>query len=249
MEIMLFLSGNGECRHDWYVDEKGSDFHRVYYINGGKTSYEDDTNKFEFEKGKLYILPSNTRYVMSTDRNAPINCLHFHVKVFPPLDDKVHIIDCDGDCIISSMIKILACEQKRSKVLHEGMVRQLSALFSYLEAEGKISIKKDKDIDKSIKYIRSNIKNALSNEEISRYIGLEKSYFIRKFKKVTGESPQRFVMDTRLSAGIKYLSEGYSITETAEKCGFGDSKVFSKSFKSRYGILPSKFAKLKSFKM
>lgn len=64
----------------------------------------------------------------------------------------------------------------------------------------------------------------------------------RKLKSLTGKSPSHFLRDFRLNKALNLLHEGKgNVTEIAEKSGFNSLTYFSKCFKSKFGILPSKY--------
>lgn len=64
----------------------------------------------------------------------------------------------------------------------------------------------------------------------------------RKLKSLTGKSPSKFLRDFRLNKALTLLHEGKgNITEITEETGFNSLTYFSKCFKSKFGILPSKY--------
>lgn len=75
--------------------------------------------------------------------------------------------------------------------------------------------------------------------ELSNY---SRRHFCRLFSEVYGISPQDYLLDTRMRNAVNFLrNSGLSIAETASKCGFSDSGYFSRVFKKRFGVLPSRY--------
>lgn len=57
---------------------------------------------------------------------------------------------------------------------------------------------------------------------------------------------QEFLIRTRLKYAAALLSEGETVTNAALFCGYDDTFNFSKIFKSRYGVPPKDYKKVKT---
>jgi AraC-like DNA-binding protein len=66
-------------------------------------------------------------------------------------------------------------------------------------------------------------------------------YFARVFSELIGEPPHRYLLRSRLRHAARMLNEGAHVTEAAVKSGFADVNHFSKTFRQRYGIPPSRY--------
>lgn len=101
---------------------------------------------------------------------------------------------------------------------------------------------KDENIRRAIRYINSNVNERLSIDDIARKAGLSKFYFLREFKKITGETVISYINKTRCENAKKMLRMGsYSIKEVSERNGFDDASYFSKNFKRFTGETPLSF--------
>jgi AraC-like DNA-binding protein len=67
-------------------------------------------------------------------------------------------------------------------------------------------------------------------------------YFARVFSELVGEAPHRYLLRVRLRRAASLLRMGASVTEAALKSGFSDITHFSKTFRCRYGIPPSRYS-------
>ncbi len=100
-------------------------------------------------------------------------------------------------------------------------------------------------LKKLVLFIEENIENSeLDAEIISKNIGLSESQLYRKLKAINGKSVSIFVREIRLSAAKNLLSSSeLNISEIAYQCGFNDPAWFSRAFKSKYNVSPSKLRK------
>lgn len=76
----------------------------------------------------------------------------------------------------------------------------------------------------------------------SKNLGLSEVQVYRKLKALTGKTPSRFLSDFRLNKALILLhKKKANITEIAQKSGFNSLTYFTRCFKSKFGILPSKY--------
>jgi len=93
-------------------------------------------------------------------------------------------------------------------------------------------------------YIKENIGNAsLSVAQFAKAFAMSESKMLRFLKRLTGLSTQKYIIEIRLNEARKILDSGQyeSITRMAIELGYKDVRTFSRSFKARYGKLPSFF--------
>ena len=87
-------------------------------------------------------------------------------------------------------------------------------------------------------YTDANIKieNMLENSSLSR------TSFYNKVKSLTGLSPKELISDFRFKKAIMYLENtNTTIQEIAYKTGFNDPVYFTRTFKLKMGITPTKY--------
>ncbi len=94
---------------------------------------------------------------------------------------------------------------------------------------------------KAADYIHANYSSHITIEGISKNLGIDRRYFSRIFTRNMGVSPQKYLVDYRLERAKTLLITGtYSVSEVAISVGYDDIFAFSKIFKKKYGIPPSK---------
>ncbi|MBT8260682.1 MAG: helix-turn-helix transcriptional regulator [Flavobacteriaceae bacterium] len=78
--------------------------------------------------------------------------------------------------------------------------------------------------------------------QLSEPLQYSKSQVYRKLKALTDKSPSTFIRDYRLKKAMHLLRHKNDyISNIAEQTGFKSSTYFSKCFKDRFDILPSKY--------
>lgn len=84
--------------------------------------------------------------------------------------------------------------------------------------------------------------DAFTVSELARSVGMSMFHFTRVFAELIGMPPHRYLLETRLKAARRMLSDGRSVTETCFACGFSNLSHFSRSFARRFGCAPSRVA-------
>lgn len=96
--------------------------------------------------------------------------------------------------------------------------------------------------EKAKAYIENNYMNNLSISKIASQLSFDRTYFSAAFKKSTGVSPQKYLLNQRMVHAASLLKEtDYSVTKIAQMTGYKDVLSFSRSFKDYYGVSPSKY--------
>ncbi len=89
-------------------------------------------------------------------------------------------------------------------------------------------------------FMNENYMYDLSMEELANYTGRSLSTFKRDFKKVTNTTPQKWLIDKRLTEAHRMLSdERLKIREVMVGVGFSNFSFFSRSYKAKFGYPPA----------
>lgn len=102
-------------------------------------------------------------------------------------------------------------------------------------------------INRTFDYIETNLAKPFTLQELASVASFSKYHFNRIFYGVVGETPFQFITRIRLerAATLLITSPADSVTEIAFKCGYTDIAVFSRNFKSQFGIPASRYRRSK----
>lgn len=85
----------------------------------------------------------------------------------------------------------------------------------------------------------SRSRAASSLADIARQCNMSASYFMKAFKKTTGQTPHQWVLSQRLARAREYLSNStLSLAEVAANCDFYDQSHFNRVFVQGMGVSP-----------
>ena len=104
------------------------------------------------------------------------------------------------------------------------------------------AMEKEGDFLDLIKFLKDNLHQDISVEEMAKKMNLSRTHFTALFSKGMNISPKRWMKEMRLKTAIELLFNGEkSIKEVAALCGFRDENYFCRQFKKRYGLSPGKY--------
>lgn len=117
----------------------------------------------------------------------------------------------------------------------------LDDLIEFSASPQKMPEKKEHDyyIHEAIVYIQQNYQRDLSIDDVAGFCKLSRNYFSRRFKELTGSTPQEFLIKQRLTNACELLkTTDAPIKNIAIQCGYPNQLHFSQAFKKYCGISP-----------
>jgi AraC-like DNA-binding protein len=108
----------------------------------------------------------------------------------------------------------------------------------------------EKLLQEIVSYLEKNIANPqLSVESLTKQAGMSRTTLYSKLLQLTGESPVEYIRSFRLArAAVLMEKSDMTIAEIAYQVGFTTPNYFSRSFKSKYKMLPSEYIAMKKLK-
>jgi len=95
---------------------------------------------------------------------------------------------------------------------------------------------------KVLRYMRDHYREAITLEELAAVMHVEKTYFIKTFKKHIGTTPMLFLQRLKIEkAATLVQNSDMSITGISEFLGFKSIHHFSNAFKKQTGFSPTAY--------
>ena len=99
-----------------------------------------------------------------------------------------------------------------------------------------------------VDYIGRHYAEPISVEKIAKEAGVSVNTLERHFSACLQMTPTIYIRQKRLAIAAQLLSEGKTVSETAEMSGFSDYSGFIALFKKNYGVTPLKYKQKKQKK-
>lgn len=98
-------------------------------------------------------------------------------------------------------------------------------------------------VDEAILYIRNNLSNpSLSVQSIAAQLGLTENYLSTLFRKETGTTLHKMIIEMRLERAKYLLAKKHRLNDVAMKTGFSSAAYFHSVFKKHVGCSPADYA-------
>lgn len=219
---------------------------------------------YPLERGTLYLIGENTLHrTMATGSHARY-ILHISRKTLGELSTpQTDFIQLTRDTFrrahlnseqMTEVIELFqAVERNKNDGSFGGDVHQTIALLKLLmkispllnasTAGESIRNKDFLRVVPILDYIRDNLSEPLTLDQIAGKFFISKHYLCRIFKSATGFSVMEYIIYSRILRARQLLQEGISVQQAGELSGFSDNSHFIRTFGHLTGTSPGKYAK------
>lgn len=230
---------------DWYIAPI-SGVNRVHCIHSGQVIFRSGDKERIIREGMIYIFPQNLSFELICDETTLVDHTYYDFFSLPAIImDDVLEIDPDKYPLISAAAKVLVELAGKEAKLYSELAR--SYMESFLETVNKevgLELLDNTVISDAVEYIHNNFNKKISISEMAKKYHLEKSVFIRKFKKYTDTTPYQYIKNHRVNYAVSLIkNKGYSLSEIAEMSGYCDQAALSHAVKSTTGLYPEQISK------
>ena len=99
-----------------------------------------------------------------------------------------------------------------------------------------------KEMGDFMAYLRRHYASPLTIQSLAERSNMSLSTFERQVRQLYGLTPSQLLMQVRIEAAAKFLKEtDWPISRVAIECGYFDQSAFTRVFRKRVGLTPSKF--------
>lgn len=226
----------------------------MHYVSKGKGTFKVNNKIFNLKQGDIFIILKgmNVEYMASMDDPWEYYWIGFSGSNSIEYLNRTSIIDsyvvtCTEDSKIPNII-LNMCEISKNYNPSSSddivLLRELySLLYTFIKEFPKEFEYKDKElhtyIQDAINFINSNYMNSITVNEIANHVNLSRSYLYKMFIKNLKASPQKYLINLRMyKATLLLKSTKLPIGEVANKVGYTDSLLFSKTFSKYFSMSP-----------
>lgn len=228
----------------------------IHYVLSGRGSFQMEGRRTVLTKGGLFFCPADTAVDYQADEQNPWRYLwvSFKGNGASRLSERIPIIRRGGavqsppNPHVPAIIRSLIDEFTARRPGFE--VRALSQFYAFLDqlpgrpAENEKSVN---HVEAALDFLRRHHQEPIDVNDISRALGLERTYLSALYKRTTGETLFQSLENLRLVLAKKLLLESpLRISEIAHSCGYEDPAVFMKMFRRRIGESPGLWREKKS---
>ncbi len=231
--ILFSTYGRAEKASDWQPNTPAG-INRIYYIHSGNILCSAGGDETILTPGNLYLLPHNLNYTLSSEY---VDHTYFDFYSVPSIMvDGILKIELDKYPLIKSAtetLSLLAHEHPMSLIVdrnefYDVIKRYVDNLMFLINRQFEIKTVIDDIINDSVMYIHKYYFRKISVSELADKYHMEKSAFIRRFKRYTNSTPYQYIKILRTNIAMQFLkTNNYSLSQIAEMVGYSDSSSLS----------------------
>lgn len=226
-----------------------------FFVLEGELTVMVEGEKFIAKKDQIVLLDCNKPHEYFTSKHCEFLFFHFDggesVKIVNQLvqRNKSIVFDLeDFEKIQKLLIGLLSEFEKSNPVSDIEISCLVYKVLFFIQMQNQFSASKEtenrKNVENAINYIRDNIYDEITLDDLAKEAALSKYHFSRIFKKETGFSPLEYVSNTKINlAKTILITTKRKIVDIALDLGFSSESSFINAFKSRTGFSPNGFRK------
>tara|TARA_R110002033_G_scaffold47786_5_gene93271 strand:+ start:52372 stop:53289 length:918 start_codon:yes stop_codon:yes gene_type:complete len=241
-------------------------------IIGKKVMHLRDHQSFDFLPGESLILPANEAMCIDFPEaryKNPTKCMAMAIseekinkvlqlmnedmpkdngREWGLMDYNFHFVNDLGIYQILQRLLFLFTENHPSKdffvdnMLRELIIRILQTNEQKIYTRETLALSGDNRLAFIIKFIRENLNEPLTIEDLSKKACMSSSHFHRVFKNELGISPVEFINNERIKLAVSLLqNSNRKIKDVYMECGFESRSYFNRVFKTKQHISPGEY--------
>ncbi len=153
------------------------------------------------------------------------------------------------DWMLSSL-RLIATEAQSLKPGGEAMITRLAdilviqAIRAWIEEDpaaqtGWLGALRDPQIGRALLLIHQHLEEPWSVASLAEAVAMSRSAFAAKFAKLVGDTPVKYVRKWKMQMAVTMMQQdASSVSELAERLGYGSEAAFSRAFKQVMGCSP-----------
>ena len=219
---------------------------------------------YPLRRGTLYLIGENTlhrtmatgahaRYVLHISRKSLMQLSTVQTDFTQLTHDSFRRANLNGMQMTEIIELFQALERNKNDGSFGSDIHQMVALLNLLirvaptlnaATAGEAIHNKDfLRVAPILDYIRDNLSEPLSLDQIASQFFISKHYLCRVFKAATGFSVMEYIIYSRVLRARQLLQEGTSVQQAGELSGFSDNSHFIRTFGHLTGVTPGRYAK------
>lgn len=248
----IFLFVDRKCHPHWRIQKSKISFHDLTFVVDGKANYYINGERFTVEAGDLVYVPGGSIREAHTFNEYPMHAYpfnffwaepHNHLRLpFGSVTKKMMTTEIFG--LINEFNQVWMSKQPfymiQARAIFELILHRLLR-----RNQRHTTTVMDLRIKKLLAFMEDHYAEELTINDFAVQLNLHPVYLGKLFKLNTGINYKEYLQRLRIDHAESILSTGkYTVTETAERCGYQDLSYFSKVFKELKGYSPSAAKKI-----
>jgi YesN/AraC family two-component response regulator len=218
----------------------------LFFINQYESHYLSQIEQTEHERIVISIHPDFLKFISTPNTELDYCFLHRE----PGISHRISLDKAQQQRFLYFIHKMTTLSGYAEDIMERTVFTELMVFFNNEFLSKKQSIERvdhfhyqyDQQVTDILDYINQHINTPITLEQLSKHFFLSKSFICRIFKLSTGTTVNKYLTARRISIAKSLLTEGISVNDVYERCGYLDYSTFLKSFTKIVGVSPKKYS-------
>jgi len=234
----------------------GTNENVLIYCSKGKGWVKYNHEKYTLQENSLFILPENKAHAYGSDSLDPwsIYWLHFkgsNANFFDPIYGKLINIKVTDKSRVTDRLNLfdeiyqnleMGYSPENLEYITFCLMHFLASIQYISQYQEVENVKESDIIQKCIRFMKDNIENKITLQDIAENIGYSSSHLNTLFVQRTSISPVEYYNQIKIQRACSYLQfSDLKIKEIAFRLKYYDQYHFSKVFKKEMNITPKEY--------
>lgn len=256
-DVYLCYCGYADCEAGHFFGPSVRPNYLIHYVLKGKGLYRIGKKEYLLKKGCGFLIEPRIQTFYQADDDEPWS----YIWIGFDGNNAGRYLEDMGlnhqhpifQCAYSAELKQIVLDMLKNNIstttnrfLLQGLLYEF---FSVLTRDIQVSPPvlnhgENPYILQAVEFIQNNYSFPIHVTDIANYVCINRSYLYTLFKTNLGVSPQDYLSSYRISQATELLTmTDLSIESIALSCGYTDPLIFSKVFKTKKGMPPSRYRK------
>ena len=247
------------------------EYYQIYYLKSGRLIHHLGGASAELLARDVFIIPPNLpHYVETATKDVCFYSISFMpsfivdiVKSNSFIADFIHAITAlssEGvlpsltlrqedmtltDTLVLKIMDEFSSDMTGKDALIKTSLALLLSIFARAYIDERIEsvrfASEREAILHSLGYIKNHLGEDMSLEKMAQRTAMSRSSFCTGFRRVTGETFNRYLNRERVEAAASLLKAGKPVSVVAHEVGYADPTTFYRNFKRYFGISPGQY--------
>ena len=248
-DMSLVTFGSEDCVPGHSFGPAIRDYHLFHLVTKGQGKFTINKQTYFLKEGEMFYIPPELVTVYRADFSNPWSYVWVGMRgiMLPAyikttgLSEKNPVV-AYSDELLSVARKIVSATEtvsQKSPFVTGQLFLFFDELINCCGQAGEYKSNSQIYVENSVNYIHNNLNKKISISEISKHIGIDRSYLCAIFKKLLGCSPQAYILNTKIEMAKKLLTTtNDEIRSIGESLGYSDQLTFTHFFKTKTGQSP-----------
>lgn len=259
-DLKFFEIGYQKCEPGYSYGPIIRDKHILHYILQGEGHLELNKRIYPIYEKQTFFIPAGCPGFYQASQEHPWHYIWilFHgpkgdeimeklgVSKHQPVFSPVGYPCADTSILEQLLFQILEKSQQKYAGLGRLYVffQEMLSLSLYEQTPAEAVTSPKHYAEMVMNYISEKYSEPIHIQGIADYCGLDRSYLGKVFRHETGLTPQRYLMEFRMSRAKELLlNTDIPVQHVSYSVGYNDPLAFSKVFRQEVGMSPTEFRK------